>query len=98
MDKKRNYIKNFIRETMDESELERTDFEQWQFSNIEEFYKLNDHIVDKCSETMIQWLINLIKLIKKEKLHNMDKESMVNFPTSGFCCNKDKQLVIFNER
>lgn len=98
MNKKRNYIKNFIRETMDESELERTDFESWEFKDIDQFYELNDHMVDKCSDTMIEWLINTIKLIKKEQLHNMDKENMVDFPTSGLCWNKKKQLVIFNER
>ncbi len=47
---------------------------------------------------MLIWLINLIKLIKKEKIFNMDKETMVDFDSSGFCWNKKRQLVIFNER
>ena len=68
-------------------DIERTDFKSWGFQDI-----------DKCDSNMTIWLINLIKLIKKQKIHNMDKETMVDFDSSGFCWNKDKKLVIFNER
>ena len=55
-------------------------------------------MVDKCDSNMTIWLINLIKLIKKQKIHNMDKETMVEFDSYGFYWNKDKKVVIFNER
>ena len=50
-------------------------------------------MVDKCDSNMTIWLINLTKLIKKQKIHNMDKETMVDFDSSGFCWNdKTNQL------
>ena len=68
------------------------------FKNIDELYELNDKMVDKFDSNMIIWVINLTKLKKKQKIHNMDKETMVDFKSSGFYWNKDKKLVIFNER
>jgi len=94
----KNKIKEFIRKNISDNDIERTDFESWGFQDIDELYELNDKMVDKCDSNMTIWLINLIKLIKKQKIHNMDKETMVDFDSSGFCWNKDKKLVIFNER
>ena len=98
MNKYKKEIKNFIRETIDDYDIERTDFDSWKFKNINELYRLNDKMVDTSEDVLIIWLTYLIKLIKQEKVKNMDKESMVNFTTSGFCWNKDKELVLFNER
>jgi hypothetical protein len=50
-------------------DIERTDFESWVFQDIDELYELNDKMVDKCDSNMTIWLINLIKLIKKQKIH-----------------------------
>ena len=94
----RTTIKEFIRENISDYDIERADYESWNFQDIDELYELNDKMVDKCDSNMLIWLINLIKLIKKEKICNMDKEAMVDFDSSGFCWNKKRQLVIFNER
>lgn len=98
MNKYKKKIKNFIRETIDDYDIERTEFDSWDFKSINELYKLNDKMVDTCDDALILWLAYLIKLIKQEKINNMDKESMVEFTTSGFCWNKNKELVLFNER
>jgi hypothetical protein len=55
-------------------------------------------MVDKSCDSFILWLIQLIKLIKEDKINNMDKESMVSFPTSGFCWNAKCEFIMFNER
>jgi hypothetical protein len=98
MENNRIYIKKFIRGVITEYDIGRSDDGgRWQ-EDIEELYKLNDNMIDKSCDSFILWLIQLIKLIKEEKINNMDKEYMVSFPTSGFCWNAKCEFIIFNER
>jgi hypothetical protein len=99
----RKKIFKFIKKNMTDYDIMRTDFEDWIFEgddepNLEKLYKLNKKKLLKCSDSMIDYLLHTIKLIKKQYIHNMDKESMVVFPTSGFCWNARGKFVIFNER
>ena len=43
MNKYKKEIKNFIRETIDDYDIERTDFDSWKFKNINE---LKAHLVE----------------------------------------------------
>ena len=77
LDKYRTTIKEFIRENISDDDFDRTDNESWDFEDIDDIYELNDKMVDKCNADMLIWLINLIKLIKKEKIYNMDKDLII---------------------
>ena len=98
MENNRDYIKDFIRGVITEYDIKRVDDEDTWIEDIDELYELNDTMVDKSCDSFILWLVQLIKLIKDEKLNNMDKESMISFPTSGFCWNAKCEFIIFNER
>jgi hypothetical protein len=101
-DKKRKKIYNFIIQNLSEYDIERTDYEEWIFDNdsepnLQKLYKLNKQKLLEASDEFITYLLLTIKFIKQNKLHNMDKESMVSFPTSGFWDAKG-HFTLFNER
>jgi len=96
--KGKKIIKKFVKSTIDDYDIERTDMDEWHFKDIDALYEFNDIIINNLDDTMVMWLCQLIKYIKKDKICNMDKETMVPFPTSGFCWNLEGKLVIFNER
>ena len=101
-DKMRQIIKRFVRKHITEQDLDRDidlEFGGFDFKdNIEELYKLNDEVIDKLNPTELLRVTMLLELIRKKKLHKTDKEDFIVWKVSGFCWNRKKQLVMFNER
>ncbi len=91
----RNQIKGFVCDNMTEYCLERRD---WDFEDIDEFYRWNSKIIDKLTQDQLNEAHIIMNMIKQKRLCNMDKESMADFSSSGFCYNKSRKMVIFNER
>ena len=92
----RNFIKKFVLKLMRKYDFER-DHDQWLgFKKFSEFRKKNKQMIELCSNSDIDWLMELIKKINSNKIKNMDKDSMVPFDVSGFCWNNYNKLVIYN--
>ena len=94
----RKLIKDFVFSTMEEYDLERDDEYELGFKTYNAFKKKNNEMIKLCTNDDIIWLTGLIDRINNNKLRNMDKQYMIPFETSGFCWNKEGNLVIFNER
>ena len=82
INKYRNEIYDFIRDTFDEYDYKRC---------------MCHNIIFRVTEEVIIRLIHLKNLIDCGCC-NMDKESNITFSRSGFCFDNDTNLVIFNNR
>ena len=64
----------------------------------DKFIKYNKNIIKKLSKDDINFLLLLIKKIKKEEVELCDEESCISFVAYTFYYNKEGKLVIVNER
>lgn len=88
---KKQQIKEFVFSRISKDEVEDI------FGSYNDFCKKNEEIIKTLSQKDVNWLLILINNITNNKMCNMDKESMNDFTSSGFCWNSDGKLVIFNE-
>ena len=97
----RKAIKEFVLSKVDKYDIERfrqNDSTELQFKDMKDFKRWNEDAIDDLPPSTLATVKGLMQLIESGKICNMDKESSVNFPTSGFCWNLDGKLVIFNEQ
>ena len=103
---KKQQIKDFVFSRISKDELEKhikirngKVFEDCLgFGSYSDFSKKNEEIIKTLSQKEVNWLLILIDNITNNKLCNMDKESMSDYNSSGFCWNSNGKLVIFNEK
>ena len=101
MSEGKEQLKTFIQAKFHEYDTERYPDYVKDYFGTNDYEKLMEHnrkLIDEMSESDIEDLLTLMKLRKRHKMMNMDKESMVPFDTSGFIFTMNDELVIFNER
>ena len=97
----RKEIQQFVISKVNKYDLERfreLDSTALAFKNLKDFKRWNEDAIDDLAPSTLATVKGLMQMIQAGKVHNMDKESCVDFPSSGFCWNLDSKLVIFNER
>jgi hypothetical protein len=94
-------VKEFVLSKVNKFDIER--FHQQEskdllFKNLKDFKRWQQDAIDDLAPSTLATVKGLMDMIQAGKIHNMDKESCVDFSTSGFCWNLESKLVIFNER
>lgn len=94
------FILDFIKENFNEDDLKRNHVQEGPISetNIDDFYEEQENYLNESFYFFIDYLIQNIYFINCKSIKNMDKESMVDFGTSGFYLLGENYFVIFNER
>lgn len=99
--KKINTIIDFVKTISNEDEFENAiDSEKGyaeEFKTYENFLNFQIKHIKQLTEPELIFIITLIKMIKGENIHNMDKGgSGYPFSSDGIMWNKKGQLVIYN--
>lgn len=98
----RKILLEFILKHMDEYDIHRCyDTECFGFTNLEMFETYQREAIVLIDEDLAAAMISLMHFIELKVVSNMDKESMVPFPSNGFYLfpqRNDIKLCIFNER
>lgn len=94
----RKQILSFIITHISEDDMRFNDSEFSKIEDIDDIYRTNAEIIHDLELPMVKWLIQLIELINNNFIHNMDKDNMAVFQSSGFCWDMRGNFVIFNEK
>lgn len=102
MNEPRKILLEFILKHMDEYDIHRCyDTECFGFTNLEMFETYQREAIVLIDENLVKAMTELMHFIKLKVVSNMDKESMIPFPSSGFYLfprGSKINLCIFNER
>lgn len=95
-----NKILDFIKKSVDEDSFERMQYlnDDCGFNDYVHFIEHNKNCLENLSSDDISFVFNLKKMIENNRICNRDEESIIEWNTTKIYFNKDKKIVVMNDR